>query len=66
LGTPPALIEPISKALARVMDKPAVQERLSQLGIQPITQSTPAQAREYVAAEIARWSPIVKKLNIAL
>ena len=66
LGTPLNLIEPINKALNRIMDRPAMQERLAQLGIQPITQSTPDSARAYVTAEIARWTPIVKKLGIAL
>jgi tripartite-type tricarboxylate transporter receptor subunit TctC len=65
-GTPPELVAPIAKALARVMEKPATQERLVQLGITPILNSDPAKARAYVAAEIARWTPIVKKLNIAL
>ena len=65
-GTPAELVEPIAKALTRVMDKPAIQERLIQLGITPITRSDPAKARAYVASEIARWTPIVKKLNIAL
>jgi len=49
-----------------VMEKPSVQEKLTQLGIQVISQSSPAMASEYVASEIARWTPIVKKLNIAL
>ena len=48
------------------MDNPVIQERLIQLGITPITRSDPAKARAYVASEIARWMPIVKKLNIAL
>ena len=65
-GTPPELVEPIARAVTRVMDKPAIQERLIQLGITPITRSDPAKARAYVAAEIARWTPIVKKLKIAL
>ncbi|MDO8773474.1 MAG: tripartite tricarboxylate transporter substrate binding protein [Burkholderiaceae bacterium] len=66
LGTPPEVIEPISKALSRVMNRPAIQERLAQLGIQPVTQSSPAQARAFVASEVARWTPVVKKLGIAL
>jgi tripartite-type tricarboxylate transporter receptor subunit TctC len=65
-GTPPEVIAPIARALTKVMDKPAIQERLVQLGITPITNSDPAKARAYVASEIARWTPIVKKLNIAL
>lgn len=66
LGTPASVTEPISKALGRIMERPAIQERLAQLGIQPITQSTPDSAKAYVTAEIARWTPIVKKLGIAL
>ena len=66
LGTPSEIVEPIAKAVTRVMDRPAIQEKLDQLGIQPITHSNPAQARAYVASEIDRWSPIVKKLGIAL
>ena len=65
-GTPPEVIAPIARALARVMEKPATQERLVQLGITPITNSDPAKARAYVASEIARWTPIVKRLKIAL
>lgn len=65
-GTPREVVEPIAQALTRVMDKPAIQEKLMQLGITPITQSDPAKARAYVASEIARWTPIVKKLKIAL
>ena len=66
LGTPQEVVDPIAKAVNRVMDKAAVQERLLQLGIQPITHSTPAQARAFVASEVARWSAVVKKLGIAL
>ncbi len=65
-GTPPELVAPIARALTKVMEKPAIQERLVQLGITPITNSDPAKARAYVESEIARWTPIVKKLNIAL
>jgi tripartite-type tricarboxylate transporter receptor subunit TctC len=66
LGTPREVVEPIARAVGRVMERPAIQERLSQLGIQPVTKSSPAQAQAYVASEVARWSAVVKKLGIAL
>jgi tripartite-type tricarboxylate transporter receptor subunit TctC len=66
LGTPSALIEPIARAVSRVMEKPAVVERLLQQGIQPISNSNPAQARAFVTSEVARWTAVVKKLGIAL
>ena len=66
LGTPPEIIDPIAKAVARVMARASIQERLALLGIQPVTDSSPAQARAYVVGEVERWTPIVKKLKIAL
>ena len=66
LGTPRDVVEPIARAVDRVMDRPAIQDRLIQLGIQPVTHSSPALAREFVASEVARWSAVVKKLGIAL
>lgn len=66
LGTPPEVIDTIAKATARFMARPALRERFAQLGIEPVIGSDPAKARAYVASEIDRWSPIVKKLGIAL
>ena len=66
LGTPPEIIDTLAKAVARAMSRSAVQEKLIGLGIQPITNSSPAEARAYVASEVARWTPVVKKLGIAL
>lgn len=66
LGTPHDVIEPISLAVGRVMARPAVQAQLLQMGIEPVLKSSPAQAQAFVAAEVARWTPLVKKLGIAL
>ncbi len=66
LGTPREIVEPIARAVNRVMLRPAIQERLAVLGIVPITNSNPAQARAFVTSEVARWSAVVKKLGIAL
>ena len=66
LGTPREVIEPIARAASRVMERPAVLERLATLGIQPFANSSPARAQAYVAGEVARWTAVVKKLGIAL
>jgi tripartite-type tricarboxylate transporter receptor subunit TctC len=66
LGTPPEIIDTMAKAVAKVMSRSTIQEKLIGLGIQPITNSSPAEARAYVASEVARWTPVVKKLGIAL
>ncbi|MDY7545296.1 tripartite tricarboxylate transporter substrate binding protein [Glaciimonas sp. Gout2] len=66
LGTPRDVTDPISLAVNRTMARPAIQAQLTQLGIEPVLKSSPAQAQAFVAAEVARWTPLVKKLGIAL
>jgi tripartite-type tricarboxylate transporter receptor subunit TctC len=66
LGTPAEIVDPIARAVAKAMALPAMQQKLIDLGIQPIANSNPAQARAFVASEVARWTPVVRKLGIAL
>jgi tripartite-type tricarboxylate transporter receptor subunit TctC len=65
-GTPQDVVDKLTQAVNRVMDKPAILERLTQLGIEPVQHSDPVKAKAYVTSEVGRWTPIVKKLNIAL
>ena len=66
LGTPADRLATLAAATARVSARPDMQQALSALGIHPVLNSTPASARAYVAREVARWTPLVKKLGIAL
>jgi tripartite-type tricarboxylate transporter receptor subunit TctC len=66
LGTPAAAMDKLAKATARLMNKPAVLDKLAGLGITPITHSNPEHARAFVASEVNRWSAVVKKLGISL
>ena len=66
LGTPPAVTEVLAKATTAVMSNPAILEKLDKFGITTFSNSGPAQARAFVTSEVARWTPIVKKLGIAL
>lgn len=65
-GTPQDAADRLARAAVRSLDKPAVQEKLAALGITPVLGSTPAQARAFMAGEVARWSAVTKKLGIAL
>ncbi|MGB3072056.1 MAG: tripartite tricarboxylate transporter substrate binding protein [Ottowia sp.] len=65
-GTPPEAINRLAQAASRAMEKPAVQERLASLGITPVTNSSPEQARAFMHSEVTRWSAVTKKLGIAL
>ena len=65
-GTPADVVEHLARSTVRAMQRPSVQQRLDQLGIQAFSKSSPELARQYVTAEVNRWSAVVKKLGIAL
>jgi tripartite-type tricarboxylate transporter receptor subunit TctC len=58
-GTPSAIIGRLNQALRTVLADPDVVGRLSELAIEPITNTTPASARTFLVDETARWAPIV-------
>ena len=65
-GTPPAVISKLNAAVVDAHSNPAVQRRLAELGqeVPAIDQQTPAALAAFQAAEIERWWPIVKAMNL--
>ena len=66
LGTPLERQAVIAKAVGRVMARADMQQQLKVLGIHGVSNSNPQDAKAYVTREVARWTPLVKKLGIAL
>ena len=64
-GTPPAVIEKINAAVNQAMAKPAIIERLRQLGTDAAT-GTPASFAELVAKDTAKWAKVIKDANIVM
>ncbi len=58
-GTPPAVVETLSQAIARVTGDAALQEQLANLGIETTTGSNPASAAAYIRAEQVKWKPVI-------
>ena len=64
-GTPPAIVDQVSQALAKVLKDPAIAEQLAGIGAEPIG-STPAELDTFRRAEIAKWQRVVKEANLKL
>lgn len=62
-GTPPEVAETLAPALNEILGVPAIAQRLSDMGSEPIWMS-PAETGRFVAAEYERWGPVVKAANI--
>ena len=56
----------IARAIANAMKNPEFQKKLLSQGLQPVTDTSPEQAKAFVAAEVARWTPVARKLNIEI
>lgn len=59
----PTVIKTINGALVKAIQDPAVRDRLSSQGAEPVG-STPEQHDQLVRSEITRWTKIVKQVGI--
>ena len=61
--TPAAVVGRIRDEVVRVVKIPQVEERLSQMGIDPVA-NTPDQFRRIMAQDIAKWTAVAKAAHI--
>jgi len=59
-GTPRPVIDTLHAAHARIMADRSFVEKLEQLAVVPIVDSTPESATSFVKQEIDKWAPVVK------
>jgi len=58
-GTPRSVVDRLGAEVQRVYRLPEVQERMKTLGLESVL-STPEQLASYQAAEIVKWSKVVR------
>ena len=58
-GTPPDMIRRLNEATLRAVGDPAFHAELRAGGLEAARPSTPEQTAAFIAAEIARWRPVV-------
>ena len=65
-GVPAATVERVAQATRGIMAQPDVQSILVASGFEPILDSGPEATRAFIAAETARWLPIMKAANFKM
>jgi tripartite-type tricarboxylate transporter receptor subunit TctC len=65
-GTPKEITKMLQDGLATALKNPDLIKRFADLGTEPVAADrvTPAALEKHLAAEIAKWTPIIKKANI--
>jgi tripartite-type tricarboxylate transporter receptor subunit TctC len=62
-GTPKAVVDNYSEVLGKIMVNPDLKERFAGLGVEA-TMSTPAEFRQFLAAEQAKYAKLIADNNI--
>lgn len=62
-GTPAPVIERLNRELRAFVGTPSVQERLTVLGLQPMT-STPQELADFGRSELAKWARLIQQAGI--
>jgi tripartite-type tricarboxylate transporter receptor subunit TctC len=65
-GTPQTAIDKVNAALRVALKDPAVTQRLAELGaeIVPESKQTPAGLRDWLQAEIDKWTPVIRSAGV--
>jgi tripartite-type tricarboxylate transporter receptor subunit TctC len=58
-GTPPAVVEKISKLVAQLVRRPDIKQKLLEQGATPVG-DTPAEFTAHIASELKKWAPVVR------
>jgi tripartite-type tricarboxylate transporter receptor subunit TctC len=67
-GTPKPIIDKLSGALQQALMDPEVKEHLAGSGAQTVSseRATPAALQAFLASEIAKWVPVIKKAGVSV
>ena len=64
-GTPRAIIDKLAEAASKAADDPVTRKRLEDIGgvVPPPDRRGPDALRNFVASEVAKWTPVIKEAN---
>lgn len=62
-GTPPAIVDKLSKAVAEALQSPEIVARFNELGIIPMGKN-PAETAKFLEDEVAKWGKVITQANV--
>jgi tripartite-type tricarboxylate transporter receptor subunit TctC len=65
-GTPDSIVKTLSTAVAAVLQKPEVRERLIEMGTHPAENATPEYLDNAMKSDHAKWAAVIKAAGIKL
>lgn len=65
-ATPDPTVDILAKAVAQAMSSDVFLAELRKASVEPVTESTPAKSRAFLASEFDKWSKVLKATDIKL
>jgi tripartite-type tricarboxylate transporter receptor subunit TctC len=62
--TPRAVMEVLAAASQKVLANPEMQDFMRRAGAEPVVNSSPERATQFIQKELKRWGPIVQAVGI--
>jgi tripartite-type tricarboxylate transporter receptor subunit TctC len=64
-GTPRPIVTRLSEETMRIVQRPDVRERFTQLGIDPVG-NTPAEFQLFLRDEVSKWAKVIRDANVRI
>jgi tripartite-type tricarboxylate transporter receptor subunit TctC len=64
-GTPPEIVEKLSREVQAIIAEPVMQEKLKAMGVTPVG-NTSAEFQVFIDKETAKWADVIKAANVPL
>jgi tripartite-type tricarboxylate transporter receptor subunit TctC len=62
-GTPPEIVEKLSKEVQAILAEPAMKAKLEGMGATPVG-NTSTEFKAFIATETAKWAEVIKAANV--
>ena len=66
VGTPPAVVQRLSSAIAAAVASPGFKTKIDQLGLELVTNSSPEAFQKFYLAELDHWGRFIRKNQITV
>ncbi len=64
-GTPPAIVEKLSKEVQAIIAEPVMKAKLEAMGVNPVGNSS-AEFKAFIDTETLKWADVIKAANVPL
>ncbi|TDK32218.1 tripartite tricarboxylate transporter substrate binding protein [Rhizobium deserti] len=64
-GTPPEIVEKLSKEVQAIIADPAMKAKLEAMGVTPVG-NTSVEFKDFIAKETVKWAEVIKAANVPL